>query len=108
VSVLSAWFQASSTAGALPIHGISTGLLSFITMTVVGLMPSSSSSIRFWSLSMLASGWSAPSVATRPAISTIASAALAAVFASSTLDRSSATVTLLTVADEPRSRRTSC
>ena len=41
------WFHASSTAGAFSIHGISTGLLSFITTTVVGLMPSSSCSIRF-------------------------------------------------------------
>ncbi len=35
------WFHASNTAGALSIQGISTGLLSFITTTVVGLMPSS-------------------------------------------------------------------
>ena len=101
------WFHASSTAGALSIHGIRTGLLSFSTTTVTGLMPSSSSSIRFWSLGRLASGWSAPSVATRPAMSTTTSACSAALLASSRLDRSSATVTLVTVADEPRSRSTS-
>jgi len=86
---------------------MSTGLPSLRTTTVRGLTGPIWATNRFWSLAMCMSFWSLPSVATKPTMMTTTSASAAAARASSRLDRSSATVIFVTIAEPPRPATTS-